>query len=217
MDAPAAEVTLSGDDVRRMTLRAQGFLGATSWHRSPAGVTAMLRRVGAESVAERVVGLAGRRLPRGIIPWHLVEPLETKDDAPAKTAAVRLTIPHAKLALLHPADIADIVEEMTADERIVVAYPGIDPVFSPEGEAADLGGPYVLGVGTLAAVAGRDPATPCAGRRLPAGRGGADRSGGAHGVVFLVEFLQFSALFVAPMLVLASIFVGPGPLAAAVR
>ena len=47
MDAPAAEVTLSPDDVRRMTLRAQGFLGATPWHRSPAGVAAMLRRVGA--------------------------------------------------------------------------------------------------------------------------------------------------------------------------
>src|SRR5437870_12920142 len=84
------------------------------------GLRGLLRRVGAESVAERVVGLAGRRLPRGIIPWHLVEPLEAKDDAPAKTAAVRLTIPHAKLALLHPADIADIVEEMTADERVAV-------------------------------------------------------------------------------------------------
>ncbi len=47
MDAPAAEVTLTPDEVRRMTLRAQGFLGATSWHRSRAGVTAMLRRVGA--------------------------------------------------------------------------------------------------------------------------------------------------------------------------
>jgi hypothetical protein len=50
MDAPAAEVTLSPDDVRRMTLRAQGFLGATSWPRSRAsrsGVTTMLRRVGA--------------------------------------------------------------------------------------------------------------------------------------------------------------------------
>jgi len=50
MDAPAAEVTLSPDDVRRMTLRAQGFLGATLWPRSRAsrsGVTAMLRRVGA--------------------------------------------------------------------------------------------------------------------------------------------------------------------------
>ena len=47
MDAPAAEVTLSPDEVRRMTLRAQGFLGATPWHRSPAGVVAMLRRIGA--------------------------------------------------------------------------------------------------------------------------------------------------------------------------
>src|SRR5216684_211843 len=84
------------------------------------GLRGLLRRVGAESLAERVVGLAGRRLPRGIIPWHLVEPLEPANDAPAKTAAVRLTIPHAKLALLHPADIADIVEEMTADERLAV-------------------------------------------------------------------------------------------------
>ena len=84
------------------------------------GLRGLLRRVGAESLAERVVGLAGRRLPRGIIPWHLVEPLEPANDVPAKTAAVRLTIPHAKLALLHPADIADIVEEMTADERVAV-------------------------------------------------------------------------------------------------
>jgi uncharacterized protein len=47
MDAPAAEVTLTPDDVRRMTLRAQGFLGAAPWSRSRAGVAAMLRRVGA--------------------------------------------------------------------------------------------------------------------------------------------------------------------------
>ena len=84
------------------------------------GLRGLLRRVGAESVAERVAGLAGRRLPRGIIPWHLVEPLEAQSPAAPKTAAVRLTIPHAKLALLHPADIADVVEEMTADERVAV-------------------------------------------------------------------------------------------------
>ena len=35
------------------------------------------------------------------------------------------------------------------EERVVVAYPGIDPIFSPTGEAADLGGPYVLGSRTL--------------------------------------------------------------------
>ncbi len=75
------------------------------------GVRGLMRRVGAEGVAERVVGLVGRKLPRGIIPWHLVEPLERSE------AAVRLTVPHQKLALLHPADIADVVEEMTVDER----------------------------------------------------------------------------------------------------
>jgi len=78
------------------------------------GLRGLLRRVGAERVAERAAGVLGRRLPRGIIPWHLVEPLA------APEANVRLTVPHAKLALLHPADIADIVEEMTVDERRTV-------------------------------------------------------------------------------------------------
>jgi glycosyltransferase involved in cell wall biosynthesis len=36
-----------------------------------------------------------------------------------------------------------------SEERIVVASPGIDPRFRPDGEQADLGGPYVLAVGTL--------------------------------------------------------------------
>ena len=35
------------------------------------------------------------------------------------------------------------------EERVRVAYPGIDPVFRADGEAAELGGPYVLAVGTL--------------------------------------------------------------------
>ncbi len=75
------------------------------------GLRGLLRRIGAEAFAERFAGLAGRKLPRGIIPWHLVEPLDTPD------AQVRVTVPRTKLALLHPADIADIVEEMAADER----------------------------------------------------------------------------------------------------
>jgi len=57
--------------------------------------------------------VAGRKLPRGIIPWHLVEPL----DPNAAQPNMRVTVPRTKLALLHPADIADIVEEMAADER----------------------------------------------------------------------------------------------------
>jgi glycosyltransferase involved in cell wall biosynthesis len=34
-------------------------------------------------------------------------------------------------------------------DRVVVAHPGIDPRFRPDGEAANLGTPYVLAVGTL--------------------------------------------------------------------
>jgi alpha-1,3-rhamnosyl/mannosyltransferase len=44
----------------------------------------------------------------------------------------------------------DVVELLgVPEERVAVAYPGIDPRFRPEGEAADLGAPYVLGVSTL--------------------------------------------------------------------
>ncbi len=78
------------------------------------GLRGLLRRIGTEGAAERVVGLLGRKLPRGIIPWHLVEQLESG------ASSVRLAVPHGKLALLHPADIADIVEEMSADERLAV-------------------------------------------------------------------------------------------------
>jgi CBS domain-containing protein len=78
------------------------------------GMRGLFRRIGTERLAERLAGMVGQKLPRGIIPWHLVEPLQSND------TSVRLTVPHTKLALLHPADIADIVEEMTADERIKV-------------------------------------------------------------------------------------------------
>ena len=45
---------------------------------------------------------------------------------------------------------SEVVELLgVPEERVVVAYPGIDPRFRPEGERADLGGPYVLGVSTL--------------------------------------------------------------------
>ncbi|HET8569941.1 MAG TPA: CBS domain-containing protein [Candidatus Limnocylindria bacterium] len=78
------------------------------------GLRGLMRRVGAEGLAEGLARAVGRPLERGILPWHLVQPIDTS--APK----VRLTVPHQKLALMHPADIADIVEEMSADERRAV-------------------------------------------------------------------------------------------------
>ena len=89
LDTPAAEVTVTADEVRRMMLRAQGFLGATSWGRSRAsggGVAAMLRQVGAvqldtisvlarshELVAYARLGPVGReRIEQAY--WHPAQP-----------------------------------------------------------------------------------------------------------------------------------------------
>jgi glycosyltransferase involved in cell wall biosynthesis len=44
-------------------------------------------------------------------------------------------------------DVAGLLR--VPEDRIVVAYPGIDPRFHPDGERAELGGPYILTVSTL--------------------------------------------------------------------
>ncbi|HET7209619.1 MAG TPA: CBS domain-containing protein [Terriglobales bacterium] len=55
------------------------------------------------------------RIPPREIPWEFVDLIETD---PARR--VRLKISHDRLAKLHPADIADIVEELAPDEREAV-------------------------------------------------------------------------------------------------
>lgn len=54
-------------------------------------------------------------LPSRSIPWNFVDVIETD---PARR--VKLNISHEGLAKLHPADIADIVEELAPDERQAV-------------------------------------------------------------------------------------------------
>jgi magnesium transporter len=55
------------------------------------------------------------RIPPRTIPWDFVDLIETD---PARR--VRLKISHERLAKLHPADIADIIEELSPDEREAV-------------------------------------------------------------------------------------------------
>jgi CBS domain-containing protein/sporulation protein YlmC with PRC-barrel domain len=55
------------------------------------------------------------RIPEKAIPWDFVDLIETD---PARR--VKLKIAHERLAKLHPADIADIVEELTPAEREAV-------------------------------------------------------------------------------------------------
>jgi Mg2+ transporter MgtE len=78
------------------------------------GIRGLLRNVRSELLAERLAGLFGVHLPREVVSWEVVEPLETE-----LTRAKRQAV-YTKLAKLHPADIADILEELNPSERAAV-------------------------------------------------------------------------------------------------
>jgi magnesium transporter len=71
---------------------------------------ALLRRIGLSRVTNR---LAKKSQPH-FIDWVNVD-LQASD-----SAAVHLTVPRTELSLLHPADIAEIANELTPEERVAV-------------------------------------------------------------------------------------------------
>jgi len=89
----------------------------TGAHVHVAGVdvssNAILRRVGLAKVGERLA--KNRQNPKPhLIDWKDVD-VEHTDDS-----SVRLAVPRTKLELLHPADIADLVHELSPEERAAV-------------------------------------------------------------------------------------------------
>src|SRR5215469_9771663 len=71
----------------------------------------LLRGVAPKNALQLLLG----KIPPRSIPWNFVDVIETD---PARR--VKLKISHEGLAKLHPADIADIVEELAPDERQAV-------------------------------------------------------------------------------------------------
>jgi len=84
-------------------------------HSVDVGARGAIRRL-LRGIAPRTAlhALLGKIPPRNI-PWNFVDVIETD---PARR--VKLKISHEGLAKLHPADIADIVEELAPDEREAV-------------------------------------------------------------------------------------------------
>jgi magnesium transporter len=74
-------------------------------------VRRLLRGLAPKSALHALLG----KIPPSTIPWNFVDVIETD---PARR--VKLRISHDRLAKLHPADIADIVEELAPDERQAV-------------------------------------------------------------------------------------------------
>jgi magnesium transporter len=79
------------------------------------GPRGAIRRLLKGVVPMAALRLVLQRIPPRLIPWEFVDLIETD---PARR--VKLKISHERLARLHPADIADIVEELAPDEREAV-------------------------------------------------------------------------------------------------
>jgi CBS domain-containing protein len=78
------------------------------------GIRSLLRRLLPERVLQWIIATFGVAMPRDVVSWEHVEPIETELTKARKQAI------YTKLAQLHPADIADIVEELNPSERATI-------------------------------------------------------------------------------------------------
>src|SRR3989440_3551691 len=79
------------------------------------GSRGLARRVGLEGVGRRLTMAARRDWPQKLISWEAVDPVKSDVNS------VKLRIAHTKLAKLHPADIADIVNGLSPEAGTAVS------------------------------------------------------------------------------------------------
>ena len=74
------------------------------------GMRGILRRLGIERGSDEFLGLFNTNLPQTLISWNYIQPLRPN------LGAITLTVPRQMLAELHPADIADIISQVSREE-----------------------------------------------------------------------------------------------------
>ena len=74
------------------------------------GVRGILRRLGVERKGEDFLKVFKVTLPFNLISWNYIQPLQPK------LTAISLTVPRQMLSELHPADIADIINQVSHHE-----------------------------------------------------------------------------------------------------
>jgi magnesium transporter len=86
---------------------------AGEWHlvAVDVGGAVLLRRLGIEGPFRTVARSVHRTVPEKFIDWEDVDPVETS------IASIKLRVPHAGLAELHPADLATIIDQLAPKDR----------------------------------------------------------------------------------------------------
>ncbi len=75
------------------------------------GLRGILRRLGIESQGEKLFSLFRYKLPNKLIGWHYLQTVEPK------LTRLTLTVSRQKVARIHPADLAEIISEVSQKER----------------------------------------------------------------------------------------------------
>ncbi len=78
------------------------------------GVRGLLRRLGVERQGEKLFSVFHSTLPHKLIAWHFVQPIEPK------LSRLTLTVSRQKVSSLHPADLAQIISEVSQKERTAI-------------------------------------------------------------------------------------------------
>jgi magnesium transporter len=78
------------------------------------GLRGILRRLGIEAQGERFLSLFRYRMPNTLIGWHYLQAVEPK------LSRLTLTISRQKASKLHPADLAEIISEVSQKERSAI-------------------------------------------------------------------------------------------------
>src|SRR5512144_1443908 len=97
--------------VRVNDLELGGVKGKLRLVAADIGFRGLLRRLGVEKRGEKVFSLLQAKLPHKLISWRLVQTIEPK------LSKLTLTVSRQKVARIHPADLADIISEVSQKER----------------------------------------------------------------------------------------------------
>lgn len=104
-------VDIDGAKVVRVNdIKLEGFGTSAVLVSVDVGIRGILRRLGVERWGESFFGIFGVRLPHYLISWNYIQPLRPE------LKAITLTVPRQKLSALHPADLAELITQVSREE-----------------------------------------------------------------------------------------------------